>query len=77
MGSREQFPIEMSMPWILTEHILQTRQPGMIEFILHPLDLYSDAAHFALYNLKKQFLYDEIEAEARVTFKYRLFLTII
>ena len=67
MGSREQFPIEMSMPWILTEHILQTRQPGMIEFILHPLDLYSDAAHFALYNLKKQFLYDEIEAEARVT----------
>ena len=34
MGKRIQFPIEMSLPWILTDHILETKQPGMMEFIL-------------------------------------------
>uniref|UniRef100_A0A668RUI5 Cytoplasmic FMR1 interacting protein 1 n=1 Tax=Oreochromis aureus TaxID=47969 RepID=A0A668RUI5_OREAU len=27
MGRRIQFPIEMSMPWILTDHILETKEP--------------------------------------------------
>jgi cytoplasmic FMR1 interacting protein len=27
MGKRIQFPIEMSLPWILTDHILETKQP--------------------------------------------------
>lgn len=31
MGKRIQFPIEMSMPWILTDHILETREPSMME----------------------------------------------
>lgn len=26
-----QFPIEMSMPWILTDHILETKEPSMME----------------------------------------------
>jgi hypothetical protein len=26
-----QFPIEMSMPWILTDHILRTKEPSMME----------------------------------------------
>ena len=26
-----QFPIEMSMPWILVDHILQSRDPALIE----------------------------------------------
>ena len=34
-------------------------------YILYPLDLYSDSAHYALHHFKKQFLYDEIEAEVR------------
>ena len=34
----------------------------MMEFILQPLDLYSDSGHFALTKFRKQFLYDEIEA---------------
>ena len=37
----------------------------MIEYILYPLDLYSDTAHYALHHFKKQFLYDE--AEVRTT----------
>jgi len=32
-------------------------------YILYPLDLYNDSAHYALHNFKKQFLYDEVEAE--------------
>lgn len=40
MGARIQFPIEMSMPWILTDHILETKEATMMEYILYPLDLY-------------------------------------
>ena len=58
-----QFPIAMSMPWILMDHILETREPSMMEYILYPLDLYNDSAHYALTVFKKQFLYDEVEAE--------------
>ena len=34
-------------------------------YILYPLDLYSDSAHYDLHHFKKQFIYDEIEAEVR------------
>lgn len=33
-------------------------------YVLYPLDLYNDSAYYALTKFKKQFLYDEIEAEA-------------
>ena len=39
----------------------------MMEYILYPLDLYSDTAHYALHHFKKQFLYNEVEAEVRAT----------
>ena len=39
-----------------------------MEFILQPLDLYSDSGHFALTKFRKQFLYDEIEAEVNLCF---------
>ena len=35
-------------------------------YVLYPLDLYNDSAHYALTKFKKQFLYDEIEAEVSV-----------
>ena len=35
-------------------------------YILYPLDLYNDSAHYALHNFKKQFLFDEVEAEVSV-----------
>ena len=56
----------MSLPWILTDHILQHKEARMMEYILYPMDLYSDSAHYALHHFKKQFLYDEIEAEVSV-----------
>ncbi|MEQ2174105.1 hypothetical protein GOODEAATRI_004365 [Goodea atripinnis] len=31
MGRRIQFPIDMSMPWILTDHILETKEASMME----------------------------------------------
>ena len=39
----------------------------MMEYILYPLDLYSDSAHYALHQFRKQFLYDEIEAEVHLS----------
>ncbi|XP_053399050.1 cytoplasmic FMR1-interacting protein-like [Mercenaria mercenaria] len=68
MGERIQFPIEMSMPWILTDHILETKEPYMIEYLLYPLDLYNDSATDALTVFRQQFLYDEIEAEVDLCF---------
>ncbi|KAL3312959.1 Cytoplasmic FMR1-interacting protein 2 [Cichlidogyrus casuarinus] len=67
-GARIQFPIEMSLPWILTDHILKTQHAGFIECLLYPLDLYNDAAQCALNRFKRRFLYDEIEAEANLVF---------
>uniref|UniRef100_A0A672NHS8 Cytoplasmic FMR1-interacting protein 2-like n=1 Tax=Sinocyclocheilus grahami TaxID=75366 RepID=A0A672NHS8_SINGR len=40
MGRRIQFPIEMSMPWILTDHILETKEPSMMEYVPHTQSLY-------------------------------------
>ncbi|KAK7504118.1 hypothetical protein BaRGS_00004422, partial [Batillaria attramentaria] len=68
MGARIQFPIEMSMPWVLTDHILETKEPSMMEYILYPLDLYNDSAQYALLRFRRQFLYDEIEAEVNLCF---------
>lgn len=36
--------------------------------VLYPLDLYNDSAHYALTKFKKQFLYDEVEAEVNLCF---------
>ena len=36
---------------------------GCFRYILYPLDLYNDSAQYALMRFKKQFLYDEVEAE--------------
>ncbi|PBC33514.1 Cytoplasmic FMR1-interacting protein [Apis cerana cerana] len=63
-----QFPIEMSMPWILTDHILRSKEPSMMEYVLYPLDLYNDSALYALTIFRKQFLYDEVEAEVNLCF---------
>ena len=41
-------------------------------YILYPLDLYNDSAHNALILFHQQFLYDEIEAEVRITFSAKL-----
>lgn len=39
-----------------------------LRFVLYPLDLYNDSAHYALTVFRKQFLYDEVEAEVNLCF---------
>ncbi|MCP9257864.1 Cytoplasmic FMR1-interacting protein [Dirofilaria immitis] len=73
MGRRIQFPIDMSMPWILTDYILTSQNPSLIESIFYQLDLYNDAADYALKKFKKQFLYDEVEAEVNLCFDQFVF----
>ena len=68
MGKKIQFPIEMSMPWILTSHILETKDQSLMEFVFYPLDLYNDAAMNALTVFRKRHLYDEVEAEVNLCF---------
>ncbi|KAI1717201.1 cytoplasmic fragile-X interacting family domain-containing protein [Ditylenchus destructor] len=68
MGKRIQFPIDMSIPWILIDHVLSTQDPALMECILLLFDLYNDAANFALKRFRKQFLYDEVEAEVNLCF---------
>lgn len=36
---------------------------SIFRYVLYPLDLYNDSGYYALTKFKKQFLYDEIEAE--------------
>ncbi|CAF0766751.1 unnamed protein product [Rotaria sordida] len=73
MGRKIQFPIEMSMPWILADHILESTKQPMIEYVFYPMDLYNDAAMHALLVFRKQFLYDEIEAEVNLCFDQLVF----
>lgn len=40
----------------------------MMEYVLYPLDLYNDSAQYALTVFRKQFLYDEVEAEVNLCF---------
>ena len=41
---------------------------NFIRCVLFPLDLYNDSAHYALTVFRKQFLYDEVEAEVNLCF---------
>ncbi|KAL6649198.1 hypothetical protein ACP70R_013422 [Stipagrostis hirtigluma subsp. patula] len=63
-----QFPIECSLPWMLVDHVIESRDAGLLESILIPFDLYNDSAQHALTCLKQRFLYDEIEAEVDLCF---------
>ncbi|KCV67791.1 hypothetical protein H696_05733 [Fonticula alba] len=69
-----QFPIEMSLPWILTEHVLNPDDAhALIESVLYPLELYNDAAGRAIHKLRSRFLFDEIQAEVNLAFDQFIF----
>lgn len=44
-----------------------------MECALYQLDLYNDAANYSLFNFRKQFLYDEVEAEVNLCFDQFVF----
>ncbi|KYQ91088.1 component of SCAR regulatory complex [Tieghemostelium lacteum] len=73
LNNRVQFPIEASLPWILTDHILESEDASLMEYIFYPLGLYNDTAHRAIQHLNQRFLYDEIEAELNLCFDQLLF----
>ncbi|EGD74766.1 hypothetical protein PTSG_07003 [Salpingoeca rosetta] len=66
-----QFPVEFSLPWILTTTGMTER--GLHEHTLIPLELYNAAAQHALFKLKSQTLYNEIEAEVNLCFDQLMF----
>lgn len=68
LSRRIQFPIKMSLPWLLAEDIIEKTDTTLMESILYPLDVYNDAAYRALFVLQRKFLYDEIEAEVNLVF---------
>ena len=51
---------------MLVDHVIESRDTGLLESVLLPFDIYNDSAEYALRVLKQRFLYDEIEAEVRI-----------
>ena len=66
LGQCTQFPISMSLPWILTEHVLNQRNGPLMPMLLASMDPYNDAATDALRVHRQQFLFAEVEAEVNL-----------
>ncbi|GMH49960.1 hypothetical protein TrLO_g5054 [Triparma laevis f. longispina] len=70
-----QFPIEMSLPFLLSENIIHNiGDVPLVENVVFVMGLYNDAAAWALQTLQLQHLYDEIEAEVNLVFDQLVFL---
>ena len=69
-----QFPIKMSLPWILIEHVVKSPNAARIENVLYTLDIYNDAVERALNVLQKQHIFDEVQAELNLCFDQVTFL---
>lgn len=76
LSNQVQFPIECSMPWILTKHVItnQGNQVPLMECLSFLLDIYNDAANRSIFVLKQQHLYREIEGEANLVLDQLTFL---
>jgi cytoplasmic FMR1 interacting protein len=70
---RVQFPISMSLPAILTEHVLAAGNSHLMPMLLFAFDAYSDGARLALRQHEQQHLFIEIEAEANLLFDQVLY----
>jgi cytoplasmic FMR1 interacting protein len=64
---RQQFPISMSLPWILSSHVLESGAE-LSDSLFYPLSLYNDAALRAVDRLNRRFLFDEVEGEVNLAF---------
>jgi cytoplasmic FMR1 interacting protein len=68
-----QFPIAMSVPWMLTEYVID-QAPHLMVQSLFMMDIYNDSAEHALSVFGQRFLYDEIEAETNLSFDQLVYL---
>jgi len=66
-----QFPIMMSLPWMLADFAMST--PSLAPSVFVPLSIYNDCAEMALRVFRCRFLYDEIEAEMSLVWQQLLF----
>lgn len=71
---RVQFPIDLSIPWLMIDQILKEREKDLVsthclEYVLYPLSIYNDVTNRLLYKDKVQYFYDEVEAEANLAFE--------
>jgi|UPI00048BFC97 cytoplasmic FMR1 interacting protein len=74
ISKQTQFPIALSLPWILTEHIIFKPGTPNMDKIFHVLDVYNDVGSLSLQELGQQFFYDEVEAEVNLVFDQLLFM---
>lgn len=81
MAKQVHFPIEQSLPWIITREILEP--PGspselpyavLMDKIFYPLLVYNDAGMKSLAVYKRKFLYDEIQLEANLVFAQLMYM---
>ena len=68
-----QFRISSSLPWILAEFALDTRDTTLLQDVFFPLDLYNEAAFKTLHCLKSRYIFNEIEAEVNLCFDQFMF----
>ncbi|CAK8988449.1 Protein pirA [Durusdinium trenchii] len=71
-----QFPIELSLPWILVKEIVENAQEGyhLQGAVAQMIEIYNDAGQLALKDLHQQHLYDELEGELSLVMDQLLFL---
>jgi len=70
---RVQFPVSMSLPAILIEHIQSQGNSVLMPLLFSPMETYNDASASALRVHRQQFLFTEIEAELNLIFDNVLF----
>ncbi|ETO13186.1 component of scar regulatory complex, partial [Reticulomyxa filosa] len=66
-----QFPIAMSLPWMLVDFAMNTK--SLAPNVFFPLAVYNDSAETALSVFRQQHLFDEIEAEVNLVFDQLIF----
>lgn len=74
LAKQVQFPIDMSLPWILTQHALRAMETPLVESVFFMMDLYNDAAERTVSVFNQSYLFQEIEAEVNLAFDQLVYL---
>jgi cytoplasmic FMR1 interacting protein len=72
LSQRVQFPISMSLPSILCNHVIANGNSHLLPRLLYTFEAYSDGARRALQTHRQQHLLVEIEAETNLVFDHVL-----
>ncbi|KAJ3024741.1 UNVERIFIED_CONTAM: Cytoplasmic FMR1-interacting protein 2 [Siphonaria sp. JEL0065] len=75
VSQQVQFPVNTSLPWILTEYILEINEPDLLQLVLYPFEIYSSASGRILQEFKCRYIHDELTAEVLALLN-RYFVTI-